>query len=319
VATDLLRALRDEGLATRQEEWMRQLGTPAAVMRRDAARTGAGLMAWDSFVDRYRWVRPGTYDIAVPAYGDDPEGYLRPLLAASRPGPDTLDRAAAEPWHHSDERAVSCAVAPLGLDATALEAFCHAAITGRERGKTAYASWVSAILEAVAARGAVFGLSREQVRHLRIGEVLTVHPGRWPGLIARRESHATLCALVELPDVITCPGDVDCFARRAGRPTFVTTAKASGPVCMAPAPGKPPEPNAVIVLEAADPGFDWVFAHRPGALVTAYGGANSHMAIRCAELGIPAAIGVGPATYEICAVARSLTVDAGTCRVDVTP
>ena len=33
-------------------------------------------------------------------------------------------------------------------------------------------------------------------------------------------------------------------------------------------------------------------------LVTQYGGANSHMAIRCAELGIPAVIGAGEKSFE---------------------
>lgn len=84
-----------------------------------------------------------------------------------------------------------------------------------------------------------------------------------------------------------------------------------------PAPASPPPPGAVIVLEAADPGYDWVFAHSPGALVTAYGGANSHMAIRCAELGVPAAIGVGPQAHAVVAAARSVAVDAAAGRVDV--
>ena len=33
-------------------------------------------------------------------------------------------------------------------------------------------------------------------------------------------------------------------------------------------------------------------------LITKYGGANSHMAIRAAEMNLPAAIGVGEKLYE---------------------
>ena len=40
------------------------------------------------------------------------------------------------------------------------------------------------------------------------------------------------------------------------------------------------------------------FPYNIAGLVTQYGGANSHMAIRCAELGIPAAIGIGDKQYE---------------------
>ncbi|MER6684619.1 PEP-utilizing enzyme [Streptomyces olivaceoviridis] len=313
VAADLLRALEAEGLVSRREEWMRGLGSPATALRRDAGEVAAGRLDWEAFVERYQWVRPGTYDLAVPAYGDDPEGYLRPLLDV----PWTEPHAARAPWSGRMAGAVSRAVAPLGLDAAELEALCRTAITGREHGKALYASWVSAALEAVRAQGLAAGISCDDVRYLRVDEVLATCPGRWPALVARRRAHMRVCALVELPDVITGPEALDCFVRGQGRANFVTSGAVRGPVHTDPVPSCPPPAGAVIVLEAADPGYDWVFAHRPGALVTAYGGANSHMAIRCAELGVPAAIGVGPATHAALAAARSAVVDAGGGRVDV--
>ncbi|MEV7869204.1 PEP-utilizing enzyme [Streptomyces sp. NPDC088124] len=313
VATDLLRVLEAEGLADRREEWVRTVGTPATALRRDASEVTAGRLVWEAFVERYRWIRPGTYDLAVPAYGDDPEGYLRPLLDIPPPRPHTV----TAPWSARNAAAVTVAVAPLGLDAAELEAFCRAAITGREHGKAFYAGWVSAVLEGVRARGRAGGLADGDVRYLRVGEVLGSEAGRWPGLVARRRAHAEVCALVELPDVITGPDNLDCFVRAPGRANFVTGRQVSGPVHADPAPASPPPPGAVIVLEAADPGYDWVFAHGPGALVTAYGGANSHMMIRCAELGVPAAIGIGPQAHALVAAARSVAVDAAAGRVDV--
>jgi len=47
------------------------------------------------------------------------------------------------------------------------------------------------------------------------------------------------------------------------------------------------------MLENGDPGYDWIFTRNPAGLITKYGGVASHMAIRCAEFGIPAAIGCG--------------------------
>ena len=49
----------------------------------------------------------------------------------------------------------------------------------------------------------------------------------------------------------------------------------------------------VILIPNADPGFDWLFSHKIAGLITAWGGANSHMAIRAGELGLPAVVGVG--------------------------
>ena len=54
----------------------------------------------------------------------------------------------------------------------------------------------------------------------------------------------------------------------------------------------------IIVIDHADPGYDWIFNHQIKGLITKYGGANSHMAIRSAELNLPAAIGVGEKIYN---------------------
>ena len=57
--------------------------------------------------------------------------------------------------------------------------------------------------------------------------------------------------------------------------------------------------NKIVMIENADPGFDWIFGHKIIGLVTKYGGVNSHMAIRCAELEIPAAIGCGEKKFDL--------------------
>ena len=54
----------------------------------------------------------------------------------------------------------------------------------------------------------------------------------------------------------------------------------------------------IIFIENADPGYDFLFNFNILGLVTKYGGANSHMAIRCSELNIPAVIGVGEKKFE---------------------
>ena len=54
----------------------------------------------------------------------------------------------------------------------------------------------------------------------------------------------------------------------------------------------------ILLIESADPGFDWIFAHSIAGLITQFGGANSHMAIRSAEFALPAAIGCGLKLFE---------------------
>jgi phosphoenolpyruvate-protein kinase (PTS system EI component) len=67
--------------------------------------------------------------------------------------------------------------------------------------------------------------------------------------------------------------------------------------------------GSIILIPQADPGYDWLFAHNIAGLITKYGGANSHMAIRAAEMALPAAIGIGDKLYEELSCANYLHLD----------
>ena len=57
--------------------------------------------------------------------------------------------------------------------------------------------------------------------------------------------------------------------------------------------------NKIVCIENADPGFDFVFSHKINGLITAFGGPNSHMSIRCNEFSMPAAIGIGEKKFQL--------------------
>ena len=76
----------------------------------------------------------------------------------------------------------------------------------------------------------------------------------------------------------------------------------------------PPESFAgrILFVPSADPGFDWIFTRGIAGFVTQFGGANSHMAIRASELGIPAVIGAGESAVS--SAGRPPTSCASTAR-----
>jgi phosphoenolpyruvate-protein kinase (PTS system EI component) len=67
--------------------------------------------------------------------------------------------------------------------------------------------------------------------------------------------------------------------------------------------------NNIVLIENADPGFDWIFTKKPAGLITKYGGVASHMAIRCAEIDLPAAIGCGELIYDRLGTASKILLD----------
>ena len=67
--------------------------------------------------------------------------------------------------------------------------------------------------------------------------------------------------------------------------------------------------NKILMIPQADPGYDWIFNKQILGFVTMYGGSNSHMAIRAAELGVPAVIGVGSKNYEKLLLNKFIEID----------
>ena len=105
--------------------------------------------------------------------------------------------------------------------------------------------------------------------------------------------------------------DIFAFERNPSQPNFVTTGHVVAEVIdlADPTAMTPDLEGRIVLIPQADPGFDWLFGHRMAGLITMYGGSNSHMTIRAAELGLPAAIGVGQSSYEELAAARMIDLD----------
>lgn len=116
--------------------------------------------------------------------------------------------------------------------------------------------------------------------------------------IADARHRYTLTRAVRLPHVITSADDVDVIRMPLGHPTFITNLSVTAQTMHLTSVDTPDIDNRIILIESADPGFDWIFTHNILGLITKYGGANSHMAIRCAEFGLPAAIGCGERLFD---------------------
>lgn len=64
-----------------------------------------------------------------------------------------------------------------------------------------------------------------------------------------------------------------------------------------------------MLIQAADPGYDYLFSKNIAGLITCYGGANSHMAIRASELSLPSVIGVGEEKFAQLLNAKKLRIE----------
>ena len=103
----------------------------------------------------------------------------------------------------------------------------------------------------------------------------------------------------KLPYLITNSSDFFVASILISKPNFVTENKVTSKIFYLKKDQNTNQiKDKIVLIENADPGFDWIFNYKIKGLITKYGGVNSHMSIRCHELNIPAAIGVGEESFD---------------------
>lgn len=297
----LLRSARNRGALAeeRLQAFKRSIRTVMSDLNADLQAVTVGRLSREDFLAHYGHLRPGTYDITSLRYADRPE-----VLSADAVLRDVTH---ADFFLTSREcQAIEALLGEHGLDgltAPALLDYAARAITMREYGKFVFTRDLSAALENIKRWGNSLDLSPDALSYLEYDDLLrTLYAGgagRAAPLVATlseqgRQAHE-LSTLVRLSYLIRDVGDVRVVPIHRSAPNFVTSQSVTGNLVFldshteatADLTGK------IVCIESADPGFDWIFLRDIGGLITKYGGANSHMAIRAAELGLPAAIGCG--------------------------
>ena len=308
VAVSLLRSLERKGVITENQHtrFLNSLNTVAREFEHDGYRVDAGKLEFEEYVDRYGHLRPGTYDITSPRYAADPEGYLRPTVETATPPEDHPNPKNVFDKETKDAIKQELTEISLPADVDRFIEFLRNAIVGREYSKFVFTKNLSLALERLADFGDAHGLDRQTLSHVSIYDILELttgqppaDPGEW--LTARAEegrTRHTIAQAVELPPLLTDEHEFDAFERPAREPNFVTTETVRAPIVEPDEKEGTELDGRIAFIPQADPGYDWLFGYDIAGLVTMYGGTNSHMAIRAAEFGLPAAIGVGESLYE---------------------
>jgi len=307
IAASFIRSLFQRGILGEEEAnlFRKSIRTIAGDLVNDVNRFLAGTIDVSKFMETYGHLRPGTYDILSRRY-DQREDLLQGISRL----PAQLDFQRDFSFSPSQLKRTEELLSEFGYNITPeqLISYMKDAIAAREYAKFVFTKNISDALEIIVAWGEGIGLSREELSYLNIEDILNtlnVSQGRTLEQYLRnlfqcgKEAHEVTLA-VRLPYLIESPEDISIVPLFLNKPNFITQKIVRAPfVFLDKANGNIPEMTGKIVLiESADPGFDWIFSRSILGLVTKFGGANSHMAIRCAEFGLPAAIGCGEQIFD---------------------
>jgi phosphoenolpyruvate synthase/pyruvate phosphate dikinase len=188
-----------------------------------------------------------------------------------------------------------------------LDYFLRKSLEQREKLKFEFTKNLSESLELIAKLGKILEIQTEDLAYLEIDNILNCKKlseyhtrNKIKRIIQKNKKIKDINNLLILPPIISSKGDFENIKYYASKPNYISINKTIGNLLLLDKKNIKSKSikNKIILIENADPGYDWIFTQNPLALITKYGGVASHMAIRCAEVGLPAAIGCGEILYE---------------------
>ena len=307
VAEALLRSAVQRGAlnSDRLAAFKQSIRTVTGEMVGEFGKVHRGSLSKVAFLEKYGHLRPGTYEITSLRYDEREDLFAgtMPEFMPSQPLGFVLtarERKELEGLLRESNLDV--------LTADGLLDYAHRAIAGRELVKFDFTRTLSDALSELVHWGEAQGLSRDDLSYLdwtdisrSITQPVLDEADRHYLDIAETGRRSVAAAFAfRLSHILSRPRDIYVATLNRSVPNFIGSGAASGRVVelTANTPASLEIRDRIVCIENADPGFDWIFARQPQALITRFGGANSHMAIRCAEFGLPAAIGCGEQIFQ---------------------
>ena len=325
IAIQFLKSFVDVGIFTSEDynNFMSSLDTVAKQMNRDYSLYSSGKLSKQDFITHYGHLRPGTYDILSKRYDEDLELYF------SKNTTNNLTEVTDSQFIFNKDHLnkIDDRLKKIGIKVTSSEliVFIKKAIEGREYSKFMFTKFVSKILFLIQKLGKKYGFSREQMSHIDITTLLKLYSsldtqnldGIIQNDIIQNQMAYEVTKFINLPQLITSEEEIYDFFLTDNEPNFITNNSVTAEIVSENEIYEKVLTGKIVFIKSADPGFDWMFSKNISGLITMYGGANSHMAIRCSELSIPAIIGCGEKKYTQWNKTTRIRIDCTNKKVEV--
>ena len=307
IAVQFLNSFVDEGIFSVEEKskFLNSIETVSKKLNYDKKS-----LSEEEFLSKYGHLRPGTYDICSFRYDEAYAEYFSDFECSIETENFELTSIQIQK--------IEKMIVQNGLKTTFQELiqFMKEAIEGREYAKFIFTKHLSQILSYIEIFGNKLGFPKGDLAYLDIQKIKNLYAtldhrdvkNIFDTDIQKNKEFYRYTQAIKLPSVIVDAEDIYAYVLEKDEANFITLKRTSATVvdletdnCCT---GK------IVCIKSADPGYDYIFSKNISGLITCYGGANSHMAIRCAELGIPAVIGCGENLFNQYKRANILTIDA---------
>ena len=311
IAIQILNSFVEENIISQNQynKYLNTLNTVSKKLTRDNS-----LLSKKEFLKIYGHLRPGTYDILSPRYDEFYEIYFNKNKKKFEENYDSFT------FTKIQKNKINKLIDKNNLNTNFndLIRFLKEAIEGKEYVKFLFTKHLSQILKYIDNVGKKIKIDQSELAFLDIQKILNLYSSLdFRNLkdilrddIKKNKELYEHTKAIKLPNTIVNEWDIYSFFLGEAEPNFITLNKIKSEVITEQNLFKQDIKGKIVCIKSADPGYDYLFSKKIGGLITCYGGANSHMAIRCSELGIPAIIGCGENFFSKYCSANNLEIDA---------
>lgn len=280
----------------RVQRWIESLDTVTSIFKVDIGRLRNKEIPKSEFDTKYGFLRPNSYNIESLTYSERSDFFLKSIPKKVVPKREV--NAIENKWLEAILSDIDKT-----LTSSSFWEIASSSYQLREKLKFQFSSDLSALLDTLVDLSKFANISRTDLRMYRIEEIIDMlylanSFEEFGKNISR--SHKYRCIKnaklfsTYVPDLIMEPIDLRIIREITHRPTYIgETIVEDEIIIIDPTTDNVEIDGKIVVIDCPDPGYEWIFGQDIVGMITGYGGAFSHIALRCSEINISAVIGTG--------------------------
>ncbi|WP_139452819.1 PEP-utilizing enzyme [Campylobacter armoricus] len=310
VAMALLNSLVEIGFFTKEEknEFLNSLHTISKTLSKQMCNLNENNKK--EFLEKFGHLRAGTYNILSPRYDENFNNYFD-ISKKSKQEEEKEFKLNDEKIKQLNKLLKEHGIT---INANEFFNFLKTAIEGREFVKFEFSKLLSKAISLIEELGKYYEISKEDMAHLDIQSILNLYSTLYSKnpkntfltQINQNKEEYNITLAIKLPSLLTDAEQIFGFFTNNINANYITQKSISANTALE---NDKDLEGKIILIYAADPGYDYLFTKNIAGFITCYGGANSHMAIRASELGMPAVIGVGEENFKKYLKANKLRIE----------
>ena len=326
VGTNLLRSIRKKELINDNfiENFYENISSISKDISKDSNTLWKNKSNKKKFVKKYGHIRPNTYSINSKNYRENLEGYFP--KNSSNEKKEIKQKVFKKKVLNMKKINKILKVEGFKLSFNELLDFCSSAIKLREYSKYKFTKCIDEIFINIVKLGKELKIKRSDLEFLDINWLLDAYSNlrvyklskEMQAKIRDNKMKYSLSKRLVFPDLIMSSKDIYEFETSFSRGNFFTNQIITkNSINFNSTMNLKRLENKIVLIENADPGYDFIFSNKIAGLITKYGGANSHMAIRCLEENIPSCIGIGSSKFENIQKSKTIELDCKNKKINI--